>query len=295
MRLRYIDFTKGLAIILMIFGHTMSKINCLHIWIYSFHMPIFFIICGIIMCRKGRQKSYSLLKEKIIRRWYTLGIPYLFFGGVLILFYTILDLLDGQPISFFSRLLRVITFQGIDALWFIPVYCFSEIIMKIIYKYKWRDIIIVNVPDDCVGNVIEKLGRIKYILLIIAAMLAQVNGSVEMIEGRIGNPVVYFLCATMTSVSVLALFKNAESNNSKLLLVLEKYGKNTIVLLVTNNLLIEMIRLIDYKITGNILIRLGIFGSILFTVGLLIIEWWFIKVANGPLGFLFGRMREEER
>ena len=73
MRLRYIDFTKGLAIILMIFGHTMSKINCLHIWIYSFHMPIFFIICGIIMCRKGRQKSYSLLKEKIIRRWYTLG------------------------------------------------------------------------------------------------------------------------------------------------------------------------------------------------------------------------------
>lgn len=64
MRLRYIDFTKGLAIILMIFGHTMSKINCLHIWIYSFHMPIFFIICGIIMCRKGRQKSYSLLKEK---------------------------------------------------------------------------------------------------------------------------------------------------------------------------------------------------------------------------------------
>lgn len=79
MRLRYIDFTKGLAIILMIFGHTMSKINCLHIWIYSFHMPIFFIICGIIMCRKGRQKSYSLLKEKIIRRWYTLGIPYLFF------------------------------------------------------------------------------------------------------------------------------------------------------------------------------------------------------------------------
>ncbi len=198
--------------------------------------------------------------------------------------------------------------------------------MKIIYKYKWRDIIISFVfLIICISTkstihigstiykimlgicfveigilieqylIIEKLGRIKYILLIIAAMLAQVNGSVEMIEGRIGNPVVYFLCATMTSVSVLALFKNAESNNSKLLLVLEKYGKNTIVLLVTNNLLIEMIRLIDYKITGNILIRLGIFGSILFTVGLLIIEWWFIKVANGPLGFLFGRMRKEER
>lgn len=118
--------------------------------------------------------------------------------------------------------------------------------------------------------IIERRDRIKYILLIIAAILAQINGSVEMTEGRIGNPVVYFLCATMTSVSILALLKNAENNYSKLLLVLEKYGKNTIVLLVTNNLLIEMIRLIDYKITGNILIRLGIFGSILFTVGLLL-------------------------
>ena len=31
MRLRYIDYTKGLAIILMLFGHTMTKINFVHI------------------------------------------------------------------------------------------------------------------------------------------------------------------------------------------------------------------------------------------------------------------------
>lgn len=103
MRLRYIDFTKGLAIILMIFGHTMSKINCLHIWIYSFHMPIFFIICGIIMCRKGRQKSYSLLKEKIIRRWYTLGII-LFTVGLLIIEWWFIKVANG-PLGFlFGRM-----------------------------------------------------------------------------------------------------------------------------------------------------------------------------------------------
>lgn len=62
--------------------------------------------------------------------------------------------------------------------------------------------------------IIERRDRIKYILLIIAAILAQINGSVEMTEGRIGNPVVYFLCATMTSVSILALLKNAENNYS---------------------------------------------------------------------------------
>ena len=59
MRLRYIDFTKGLAIILMIFGHTMSKINCLHIWIYSFHMPIFFIIpiAGFFFCALDKERN----------------------------------------------------------------------------------------------------------------------------------------------------------------------------------------------------------------------------------------------
>ena len=49
MRLRYIDLTKGFAIILMLWGHTMTLVNSIHIWIYSFHMPIFFIICGILI------------------------------------------------------------------------------------------------------------------------------------------------------------------------------------------------------------------------------------------------------
>lgn len=49
MRLRYIDLTKGLAIFLMLWGHTMTSVNSVHIWIYSFHMPIFFIICGILI------------------------------------------------------------------------------------------------------------------------------------------------------------------------------------------------------------------------------------------------------
>ena len=49
MRLRYIDLTKGFAIILMLWGHTMTSVNGIHIWIYSFHMPIFFIMCGILI------------------------------------------------------------------------------------------------------------------------------------------------------------------------------------------------------------------------------------------------------
>ena len=59
MRLRYIDYTKGLAIILMLFGHTMTKINFVHIWIYSFHMPVFFVIGGILMYRKETRREFG--------------------------------------------------------------------------------------------------------------------------------------------------------------------------------------------------------------------------------------------
>lgn len=41
MRKRYLDLTKGFAIIAMILGHAMSEINAVHVWIYSFHMPFF--------------------------------------------------------------------------------------------------------------------------------------------------------------------------------------------------------------------------------------------------------------
>ena len=67
MRLRYIDLAKGCAIILMIFAHTMTKINCLHIWIYSFHMPMFFIICGILVCEKEKNFVFFSRRMEIQR------------------------------------------------------------------------------------------------------------------------------------------------------------------------------------------------------------------------------------
>lgn len=42
-RLNYLDYTKGFAILLMLLAHCMGDNNLLHTWIFSFHMPIFFV------------------------------------------------------------------------------------------------------------------------------------------------------------------------------------------------------------------------------------------------------------
>ena len=49
-RINYIDIAKGLAIICVIIGHTFAKYDKLDrlviTFIYSFHVPLFFILSG---------------------------------------------------------------------------------------------------------------------------------------------------------------------------------------------------------------------------------------------------------
>lgn len=43
-----LDMTRGLAILLIIYGHFMFGINRGGEYIYIFHVPIFFVISGIL-------------------------------------------------------------------------------------------------------------------------------------------------------------------------------------------------------------------------------------------------------
>lgn len=42
----YIDIAKGIGMLLVIYGHLAERSDFLRIIIYSFHMPLFFIISG---------------------------------------------------------------------------------------------------------------------------------------------------------------------------------------------------------------------------------------------------------
>ena len=58
-RLDWVDIAKGIAIVLMILGHS-SLPNMIQNWIYSFHMPFFFFISGVLMDNSiKRSKSIS--------------------------------------------------------------------------------------------------------------------------------------------------------------------------------------------------------------------------------------------
>lgn len=81
-RILCLDYSKGIAILLLLLSHCMSGTSILKTWIFSFHMPIFFIICGILAAgnypdgiRVNRFGSY--LKKRCIQ----LLLPYFIWGG----------------------------------------------------------------------------------------------------------------------------------------------------------------------------------------------------------------------
>ena len=65
-RIEWIDIAKGIGIILVVIGHNFSdgeNIIYLRKWIYSFHMPLFFLLSGILFSAKQESFKDFSLKE----------------------------------------------------------------------------------------------------------------------------------------------------------------------------------------------------------------------------------------
>lgn len=75
-RIEWIDNAKGLGIILVIMGHISISSVPVRIWLYTFHMPLFFFLSGCTFNYKKYQKLSQLIKSRIK----TLLIPYLIFA-----------------------------------------------------------------------------------------------------------------------------------------------------------------------------------------------------------------------
>ncbi len=80
-RIEWIDNAKGVAIILVILGHVLPD-GLFHKIIYSFHMPLFFILSGMFLIRSTNKSSvWEFSKKKFMR----LYIPYVLFGYMILL------------------------------------------------------------------------------------------------------------------------------------------------------------------------------------------------------------------
>ena len=122
-RIEWLDVAKGLTIILMVLGHT-SIPDVLSRFIYSFHMPLFFIASG--WTTKWKHSIASFIEKK----FKTILLPFVLYSFVVLFIMSMV--MDFS----FSQWLR--TGWGGYALWFIPVLFFASLIGRVIWLIRYR-------------------------------------------------------------------------------------------------------------------------------------------------------------
>ena len=143
-RLAYVDIARGIAIILIVLGHSITySQNCKIIYkiIYSFHVALFFIISGYTYKIKKEESFLVFIKKKFIR----IMVPYYIWALLFIIPFYLFGSSTGDAIgasySVFGlkkTLFNILYANGIlfdliqnSALWFLP----SLFSMEIIYYH----------------------------------------------------------------------------------------------------------------------------------------------------------------
>lgn len=131
-RLGYIDATKGVAILCITLLHFEKGVipEWLNVWIGLFMISTFYFTSGWISGITNRRTKPNELLKKRIRQ---LGIPYLWFSLLIILFDILWVALGFMESGVLLRdVYKTIVLRGIGTLWFLPVLVIGEYLFAIV-------------------------------------------------------------------------------------------------------------------------------------------------------------------
>lgn len=143
-RLDYIDATKGVAILCITFLHFEQGLipGWLNTWIGLFMISAFYVTSGWVT---GINDKPITAKELFKKRIKQLGLPYLWFSLLIILFdimWVTLGLMESGILL--RDIYKTIVLRGIGTLWFLPVLLIGEYIFNLIKNSnrRWMWVII---------------------------------------------------------------------------------------------------------------------------------------------------------
>ena len=90
----------------------------------------------------------------------------------------------------------------------------------------------------------------------------------------------YFINATIISFSIITIIRQLGERQGHYQLV-SFYGKNSLIIVCTNNLVIEICRLIDHKMFCNSLLHMDYIGIFIFFIIITICEYPLLKLFEG--------------
>lgn len=136
-RYDYIDIAKGLGILMVVWAHIMIT-GWTHQFIYAFHMPLFFLLSGMLF----QKEKYPSLCSFVARRAKRLLVPYLVYSVVTWAIWAVFRYMRHDEVdSYLMPLLQTFIAQGSgaymvhnSALWFVPCLFLVEILYFVICR-----------------------------------------------------------------------------------------------------------------------------------------------------------------
>ena len=132
-RITYFDMVKGLAIILVVLGHIEYISDPLRVWISSFHMPVFFVVSGMLI--RYKDETSADLSDSVKKKARGILIPYFWFS-VLYFFIDMINVFRGEitSVTFTRDIVDSLTGYGVSVLWFLPALFLSEVFFLFLTK-----------------------------------------------------------------------------------------------------------------------------------------------------------------
>lgn len=127
-REKYVDIVKGLSILCIAFLHYEQGVlpQSVNVFIGSFMITAFYVTSGWVTAMHPTQRT---LKDLIRKRWKQLGIPYLWWTAIILIFDFVLLAFGYYDTYYIGReIYKSITLRGIGTLWFLPALFGGEII-----------------------------------------------------------------------------------------------------------------------------------------------------------------------
>ncbi|WP_427813656.1 acyltransferase family protein [Enterococcus sp. 22-H-5-01] len=166
-RIRYIDYVKGLGILLVILGHIGYGSD----YIYIFHMPLFFFISGLLLSNLETKDAIQFLSSKIKG----ILVPYLVFSIISFIWWAMIERhLRDQSIPVMKALLNIfIPYVGASfiynvVLWFLVAILFSYFFVFFLVKITNNHGFIMGLTSIFVFLLISQINEPKIFELSIA-------------------------------------------------------------------------------------------------------------------------------
>lgn len=193
-RYQWLDIAKGIAILLMVIGHT-SIPDPINRFIFAFHMPLFFIASGY--CTNWSKLTYA---EFVLHKCKTLLLPFVIYSAIVLIIGVSTNQMDAM---------QIIT-QGWASncypLWFVPILFVSLLMAKAIMSIQNGKVkIIVWILMALIGSFLKyKLIYLPYTLspAFYASFLLIAGTYAKILQTYILNPKwwVLSICFVVTAI-----------------------------------------------------------------------------------------------